>query len=615
MYKDKDKDAIHVALNALAVLENTCPEESRKYRRLLPALAVHFTRVGNPLDENSILKLVAWAREENVPLSSLFNAAHGQSHKELSYEEIASRLKQRQSPIPDLQMTVERAREKGDLESFKNLRRPYMFTAEQYESYTRSAAIHGHTDMCLYLASYTSSPRIVLCKALVDAVRYEQYHLVYTFLEDNVLGTESPEDVIRSALEDGTPDGDKKYKNFTAFREMYSDFRRSSPHVRPAHFTGLETTQNFSLRLRPYLEIREILKAEIDNIRTLNLAAFKGAMLFQSKHNLLRYFARWGKGGSDTPLRDLLEKIDAPVSESIDWPSWGDALIKYGPRMNYTIHFAQKLVSPVKNSEGQISLRLTNKKIRYSLFPHGRKFGPIGELCFEHEVKMAVLKQSIRLWKNAAKRDPEITESIPDIDINGDDFGLPGYRLTKMPYNDPRILYLGYYTGCCESVGGPYEATIADAVRTRKSGFYVLTYGNEIRVHSWVWRGEGGQLIIDGWESKDSAVTKRALISLTRLIGETLDSRRYAEYGISDILLGRSNKKFNIENRFPEARRLASRYVCENYYNDGGPNQWLVRCIRKPEKFLIYNPPKNLGSLGQFLVLSAEARRDDVSLG
>ena len=64
-----------------------------------------------------------------------------------------------------------------------------------------------------------------------------------------------------------------------------------------------------------------------------------------------------------------------------------------------------------------------------------------------------------------------------------------------------------------------------------------------------------------------------------------------------------------------KARRLASRYVCENYYNDGGPNQWLVRCIRKPEKFLIYNPPKNLGSLGQFLVLSAEARRDDVSLG
>jgi hypothetical protein len=609
------KDAIHVALNALAVLEATHPEDSRKYRRLLPALAVQFTRAGNPLNENGILKLVAWAREENVPLSSLFNAARGQSHRELSYDEIAARLKQRQSLVPDLKMIAERALIKGDLESFKNSRRPYMFTASQYEDYTRSAAIHGHTDMCLYLASYTSSPVITLCKALADAARHDQYHLIYTFLKDNVLGTDDPEELIRSALEDGTPEGDKKYEQFTAFRKMYSDFRRSSPRVQSAHFTGLETMQDFPLKLRPYLEIRSILKAEIDDIRVLNLAAFKAAMLFQSKHNLLRYFARWGKGGSDTPLRDLLEKIDAPVSKSVDWPSWADALIKYGPRMNYTIHFAQKLVSPVRNSEGQISLRLTNKKIRYNLFPHGRKFGAIGELCFEHEVKMAVLKQSIRLWKRAAKKDPDIAESIPDIDIDGNDFGLPGYRLTKMPYTDPRILFLGYYTDCCERIGGNFEPTITDAVSTRKSGFYVLTQGNEIKAHSWVWRGEGGQMVVDGWESKDSAVTSPVLISVTKLIGETLASSRYKEYGISDILLGRSNdKKFKIANCFREARRLATRYLCENHYEDNKPNQWLVRRIRKPEKFLIYNPEK-LGSLGQFLDLSAETRRNDISLG
>ncbi|HEU4838553.1 MAG TPA: hypothetical protein VFS88_03980 [Micavibrio sp.] len=228
---------------------------------------------------------------------------------------------------------------------------------------------------------------------------------------------------------------------------------------------------------------------------------------------------------------------------------------------------------------------------------------------------MAVLKKSIRLWKRAAKKDPDIAESIPDIDINGNDFGLPGYRLTKMPYTDPRILFLGYYTGCCERTGGDFEPTIIDAVSTRKSGFYTLTHGNEIKAHSWVWRGEGGQLVVDGWESKDSAVTSRVLISLTKLIGDTLASSRYKEYGISDILLGRSNQKFNISNSFREARRLASRYLCENHYHDNKPNQWLVRCIQKPEKFLIHNPSKNPGSLGRFLDLSAEARRNDVRLG
>jgi hypothetical protein len=166
-------------------------------------------------------------------------------------------------------------------------------------------------------------------------------------------------------------------------------------------------------------------------------------------------------------------------------------------------------------------------------------------------------------------------------------------------------------------MGGDFEPTIIDAVSTRKSGFYVLTHGNEIKAHSWVWRGEGGQLVVDGWESKDSAVTSRVLISLTKLIGDTLASSRYKEYGISDILLGRSNQKFNISNSFREARRLASRYLCENhyYYHDNEPNQWLVRCIRKPEKFLIHNPSKNPGSLGRFLDLSAEARRNDVRLG
>ena len=576
------KDAINVALNALAVLEDTIPDDSRQYRRLLPALAVHFARSGNSLTEKGILNLVAWAREENVPLSNLFNSARGQAHQELKYETIAQRL----SKAPPPEMTHERALSLGSLEYFRQYDRKFMYTSDQYRAFARQAATRGHTDICRYLVSRTTTPLQSLAVAMADAVRHRQYHLVHTFLQDETLDVEYLQGELRGVFDD------EKYSEYAGFKRLYSDFQKSSSNVRLAHFTGLEASQHVPLRLKPYLEIRGILKAEISNIRDLNIVAFKATMLFQSKHNLLRYFDRWGQPGLPNPLSSLLKDIDAPVSRFVDWSSWGDALIKYGPQMNYPIQFAQQLRTPVKNEDGVISLRLTRQRIWDDFFPHDRKYGPVGDLCYEHGTKMIVLEKALTLWKHAAKRNPSPSKSIPDIDIDGSDFDLPGYRLTKIPYSDPRIMFLGYYTGCCEKMGDHFEPSIVDALSTRKSGFYILTQNGEIKAHSWVWRGEGGQLIIDGWESKDPEITDNVLEILMEKIGTELSSHTYEEFQMTDILLGRSNAKFNVENIFEQAHEIATRYVCEWYYDDDLPNQWLVNRIKKPIKFDIYDAHK-----------------------
>ena len=306
------KDAINVALNALAVLEDTIPEDSRQYRRLLPALAVHFARSGNSLTEKGILSLVAWAREENVPLTNLFNSTRGQLHQELKYDEIAKRL----AKTPPPEMTHERALALGSLEYFRQYDKKFMYTSDQYRSFARQAAARGHTDICRYLVSRTTLPLQSLVLALSDAVKNRQYHLVYTFLNDETQNPEFLQSELRGVFDD------EKYSEYAGFKRLYSDFQKSSSNVRPAHFTGLEAYQHVPIRLRPYLEIRGVLKAEIANIRDLNIASFKAMMVFQSKHNLLRYFDRWGKQGLANPLSSLLKDIEAPITRFVDWSSF-----------------------------------------------------------------------------------------------------------------------------------------------------------------------------------------------------------------------------------------------------------------------------------------------------
>lgn len=75
-----------------------------------------------------------------------------------------------------------------------------------------------------------------------------------------------------------------------------------------------------------------------------------------------------------------------------------------------------------------------------------------------------------------------------------------GYTFTRLDPDDPRTLFLGEYTYCCQSIGGAAESCVWHGVESPNSGFYVvLDRKGDIVAQSWAWR-KGDVLVFDNVE-------------------------------------------------------------------------------------------------------------------
>ena len=108
----------------------------------------------------------------------------------------------------------------------------------------------------------------------------------------------------------------------------------------------------------------------------------------------------------------------------------------------------------------------------------------------------------------------------------------------------------------------------------------VIMQDNEIKAHSWAWRGERQQLIVDGWESKDPNIDSEVLSSLMELMGDRLCGQSYDKYKLTDVMIGLSGDNLKPHEYFPEAKDTAKRFACEWYFP--GDCQWLVKRIETP---------------------------------
>jgi hypothetical protein len=101
-------------------------------------------------------------------------------------------------------------------------------------------------------------------------------------------------------------------------------------------------------------------------------------------------------------------------------------------------------------------------------------------------------------WLRALmKKGGKVPSAMPKIDVREDDYRM--YRLEK---NDPRALFLGEYTDCCQSVGNVGGPCTWFGVEDTNSGFYVIEdRAGNIIAQSWAWIAEP-YLVFDSIEGK-----------------------------------------------------------------------------------------------------------------
>jgi len=131
-------------------------------------------------------------------------------------------------------------------------------------------------------------------------------------------------------------------------------------------------------------------------------------------------------------------------------------------------------------------------------------------------------------------------ESIPRVDFSEGDYRF--YRLQK---DDPRGLFLGEYTDCCQHPRGVGESCAWHGHESPNGAFFVVEYRGQIVAQSWAWR-HGGVLVFDNIEvlgadkERDNKVLelyKRAAKLLLGCLGitEVRVGCRYTDVDLSDL--------------------------------------------------------------------------------
>jgi len=337
------------------------------------------------------------------------------------------------------------------------------------------------------------------------------------------------------------------------FRDKFKTIRKQNWQIPAKYLAGLEEDAvPFTIKPEQYLKIRKYLGPQSYALATpsrkLNRLAYKAYLLFETRKKLEAYVDRCREDSGDKLsgaewMRILATNFPKPERwGEIAFREWGNVLIQCGYKrvQNY---FAT-LDGPLYDRGGNISFRrmdftaatlpwksVVPENILEQLVNLGLQFNKLNEF-------KRVLKYSFR---NNDDSSPEPEETLPDFTIDGEKFGMPGAVFRKMDRRDPRLLYLGHFTNCCEKVydgANTLERTVAQACATDYNGYYIVERDGDILAHSWAWRGKNAEMVFDGFESFEEKFNVRNLTNLLNAIPLEMADDRYDSLGLNGLYLG-----------------------------------------------------------------------------
>lgn len=275
------------------------------------------------------------------------------------------------------------------------------------------------------------------------------------------------------------------------------------------------------LGFSPYLyqpklvaELADIFEKEEELGRsTAEKYAYQTAGLFGSMPRVLTYLEKWGTE-TKQPLHDVVHSLKLPTKGRFDKAAWADAVIKHGPKMAELVHFAHRMPQPEKSADGKTwSYQKTHERAAEFVYENSDKAPELAKLC--HGLKMgeqsfeAARKIVDKFNSLSQKKGKKPNQNIPEIEIDGSDFGKDGYQFKRLETGDLRGLFLGAMTGCCQWIGGIGSDCAEHGFKSPNGGFYAITNpSGDIVSQAWAWRGRQGEIVLDSIETLGAHVTQ-----------------------------------------------------------------------------------------------------------
>jgi ankyrin repeat protein len=424
--------------------------------------------------------------------------------------------------------------------------------------YVYNAATHGHLDVVKYLCENgaditiknNDAVRMAARNGHLEVVKYLHENGADITAQDNKAVSWAAEnghlDIANYCIEAGAPE---KILSATELQEIKSWKNWQKRHGDCPD--GLVYKSPHYFRPKAFYPMCAVLEKEGYKDDIANKYAYNAAALFKTPDRFWRYVEKWADFSENQPVHDVIQHIRIPLEGRFDLTAWGDACLKFGPKMARLVKFADQFPTPMKDEKGGWSYTLTRNEISKHAYKKAHEAPELAKLCFEvnytksgFELALKTLEKHTKAvaqaienskkypFTRAYKENQVLPNSqIPDIRIDGEAFDKPGYVLRKLESGDIKGLLLGEFTNCCQHIAGEGRECAEHGFLSPYGGFYVVEKQEtgEITGQSWVWRGRGGELVLDSFESLKGHFTAASVEKICLEIEKTTLSKDQEE--------------------------------------------------------------------------------------
>jgi hypothetical protein len=270
---------------------------------------------------------------------------------------------------------------------------------------------------------------------------------------------------------------------------------------------------------------------------------------------------------SDANRKSFLEAVDSEASQSMN----KDLQSRLNSNSQATANSQVKWqhITTYLRSLGGYSLKQLRLMHRYCVYSRANE-NPVAAQCLS---QMKVPEDSFNAFLAYTKAVLPVSSDhlLPRVLVDGNKIGVPGYYFCKLDFDDIRGLFLGYPTGCCQSIDSDGHECAKWGWSKENSGFYVMVKGRipdeikerfsrgdqslntfeliptrKIVFQTWSWRHYDdvsekyeAHIILDSHESsKKNSLNNSAMTSFELAFGKAICSASSEEHPISAIYSG-----------------------------------------------------------------------------
>ncbi len=288
--------------------------------------------------------------------------------------------------------------------------------------------------------------------------------------------------------------------------------------VRQAPPLGLEYLPPFGFRPAEFAQIKNALMQEGAGEIPAAQLAYQGQRLFNTAERCWQYLSKHGSLEHERPLTHLLSSIMTPPAD-ISLVAWADALLKHGPSLAPYVIYADRVPQPGD------SLKATRQLVAPHIYIGGQEQPLAAALAYEYRYKQSDFERVLTALDNYEKSGTKAEKDIPDLRIDGKDFGLNDYVFYRLKEGDIRGLFLGAMVHCCQHMASTGSKPALHGFNSEHGGFYVIEHKQHKNIigMSWVWRGQKGELVFDSLEHLGKRIQRHQWQAICKAVANRLE--------------------------------------------------------------------------------------------